>query len=91
MNKTGLIHLLSQETLLSKRDVSRVLDAFSRAVVRSLKKGEKVQWSGFGTFQLAYRAARNGVNPTTKQKILLPEMYVPRFKAGKILKGLVRR
>ena len=91
MNKTELIDALSEETTFSKKDVARVLDSFSRIVVRALKKGDKLQWSGFGTFSLSKRSARKGINPQTKEVIQLPETFVPKFKAGKNLKEAVKR
>jgi DNA-binding protein HU-beta len=91
MNKTELIDALSEETTFNKKDVARVLDSFSRIVVRALKKGDKLQWSGFGTFSLSKRSARKGINPQTKEVIELPEAFVPKFKAGKNLKEAVKR
>lgn len=90
MNKTELINSLSEETTFSKRDVARVLDALTRIVERTLKKGDKLQWSGFGTFAISRRPARIGINPATKERINLPETLVPKFKPGKNLKELVR-
>jgi len=90
MNKRELIDLLSEETMLSKKDVARLLSAFSRNVVRALKKGEKLQLSGFGTFTLSKRPQRKGINPTNKEPITLPETHVPKFKPGKNLKEMVK-
>lgn len=90
MNKTELINSLSEETTFSKKDITRVLDTLTRIVVRALKKGDKLQWSGFGTFTVARRPARKGINPATKERIDLPETHVPKFKAGKNLKELIR-
>ncbi len=90
MNKTELIDALSKETTYSKTDVSRVLDALARIVKRTLKKGDKLQWSGFGTFVISRRPERNGINPKTKERIRLPEALVPKFKAGKQFKEEVR-
>lgn len=90
MNKTQLIQSLSEETMFSKKDVARVLESLTRIIVRSLKKGDKLQWSGFGTFQLAHRPKRRGINPATKERIDLPAVSVPRFKAGKNFKDSVR-
>lgn len=90
MNKTELINSLSEETTFSKKDIARVLDALTRTVVRALKKGDKLQWSGFGTFILAHRPKRKGINPATKERIELPAVSVPRFKAGKNFKDSVR-
>lgn len=90
MNKTELINSLSEETTFSKKDITRVLDALTRIVVRTLKKGNKVQWSGFGSFSISRRPARMGINPATKERIKLPETHVPKFKAGKNLKEMIR-
>lgn len=89
MNKSELIESLSAETGFNKRDLVRVLDAFRDNVVRSLRKGSKVQWSGFGTFSLSRRGPRNGINPQTGARIELPETFVPKFRAGKNLKKQV--
>lgn len=90
MNKTDLINSLSEETTFSKKDVTKVVDSLTRIVSRSLKKGEKVALAGFGTFTVSRRPARAGVNPATKQKINIPATNVPRFKAGKNLREVVR-
>lgn len=90
MNKSELINSLSEETTFSKKDVSRVLDSLTRIIERTLKKGEKVSITGFGSFWLSRRPARKGINPATKQRIDLPAVNVPRFKAGKNLRDVVR-
>lgn len=90
MNKSELINALSEETAFSKKDVSRVLDSFTRIVERTLKRGEKVAMTGFGSFWISKRPARKGINPATKERINLPEVNVPRFKAGKNLRECVR-
>lgn len=90
MNKNELINSLSEETMFSKKDISRVLEAMKRILVRTLKKGHKLQWSGLGTFMTARRPTRPGINPATKERIVLPETVVPKFKAGKNLKEQVR-
>ncbi len=90
MNKSDLINTLSEETTFSKTDVARVLDSLVRVIERSLAKGEKVQWTGFGTFNVSKRAARIGINPSTKERISLPETMVPKFKPAKNLRDQVR-
>ena len=90
MNKTELINSLSEETAFSKKDVARVLDSFTRIVERMLKKGEKVSITGFGAFWISRRPPRKGINPATKERIDLPAVNVPRFKAGKNLREVVR-
>lgn len=90
MNKSELINSLSEETTFSKKDITRVLDSFTRIVERTLKKGEKVSLTGFGSWWISRRPARKGINPATKQRIDLPAVNVPRFKAGKNLREVVR-
>ena len=90
MNKTELVNSLSEETSFSKRDIMRVLDSLVRIMTRELKKGNRLQWSGLGTFSVAKRPARLGINPVTKQRINLPETHVPKFKAGKHLKEIIK-
>ena len=90
MNKSELINELSEETTFSKKDVSRVLDSLTRVIGRTLKKGEKVSITGFGSWWLSRRPARKGINPATKQRIDLPEINVPRFKPGKNLREVVK-
>ena len=90
MNKGELINELSEETTFSKMDVTRVLDSLTRVVSRALKKGEKVSITGFGSFWISCRPARKGINPATKERIDLPEISIPRFKAGKRLREVVR-
>ncbi len=90
MNKTGLINSLSEETTFSKKDVTRLLEALTRIVERTLRRGDKLQWSGFGTFNVSRRPDRIGINPATKERIKLPATVVAKFKPGKKLKELVR-
>lgn len=90
MNKSELINSLSEETTFSKKDITRVLDSFIRIIERTLKKGEKVSLTGFGSWWISLRPGRKGINPATKQRIDLPAVNVPRFKAGKNLREVVR-
>lgn len=90
MTKQQLIETLAQETQLSKRQVENVLVKLTGVVGRTIKKGEKVSITGFGTFDLGKRAARRGVNPQTGADIKIPAMAMPRFRAGKRLKETVR-
>ncbi|MDR0962412.1 MAG: HU family DNA-binding protein [Mediterranea sp.] len=82
MNKSELISAIAAEAGLSKSDSKKALDAFINSVTTSLKKGEKVALVGFGTFSVTERAARTGINPSTKQKITIPAKKVAKFKAG---------
>jgi DNA-binding protein HU-beta len=90
MNKSELINELSEETTFSKMDVARVLDSFVRVISRSLRKGEKVSITGFGSFSISCRSARRGINPSTKQPLDLPQTTIPRFKPGKHLREVVK-
>lgn len=90
MNKSELINELSEATGFSKKDVAHVLDLFFKTVVRTLKKGERVAITSFGSFWLSFRPARMGINPSTKQRIKLPAVSVPRFKPGKNLREGVK-
>ena len=67
-----------------------VIENFIETVTRSIKGGNKVTLTGFGTFKISNRAAREGINPQTKAKIQIPAMSVPKFTAGKALKEAVR-
>ena len=76
---------------LTKKAAETALDAFVTSVEEALKKGEKVQLVGFGTFEVRERAARKGRNPQTKAEIKIPASKAPVFKAGKALKELVNK
>jgi len=90
MNKSELIEALSEETTFSKKDIAKVLTAFTRIVERTLKKGDKVALTGFGTYWISRRPERMGINPATKERIKLPAVNIPRFKPGKHLKESLR-
>jgi DNA-binding protein HU-beta len=90
MNKSELINELSEATGFSKKDVAHVLDLFFKTVVRTLKKGERVAITGFGSFWTSFRPERMGINPATKQRIKLPKVSIPRFKPGKNLREGVK-
>lgn len=90
MNKSELINELSEETTFSKKDVTRVVDSLTRVIGRTLKKGQKVSITGFGSFWISNRPARKGINPATKERIDLPAVSVPRFKPGKNLREVVK-
>jgi nucleoid DNA-binding protein len=90
MNKDALVGAISGKTELSKKDVEMVIDSMIEIVTKTLKSGEKVTLTGFGTFKVSKRAARVGINPQTKAKIQIPAMTVPKFTSGKALKEAVR-
>ena len=89
MNKTELVAAMAEQTNLSKKDVEAALKAFIDVVAEELKKGEKVQLVGFGTFEVSERAAREGRNPQTGETMQIKASKTPKFKAGKALKDLV--
>ena len=91
MNKTELITAAAESAGLTKKDTERVLNAAIDAITAALVKGEKVQISGFGTFETKNREARVGRNPHTKQAIEIPATRVPGFKASKALKDSVAK
>ena len=91
MNKTELIAVVSQAAGMTKKDTERVLNAALDAITAALVNGEKVQLSGFGTFELKDREARVGRNPHTKESVEIPATTVPVFKASKVLKDTVAK
>ncbi len=91
MTKTDLVDVIAGKEKISKTASLAALDALTEAITNALKKGDKVTLIGFGTFDVAKRAAREGVNPQTRQKIKIKASKAPRFKAGKALKDLVNK
>lgn len=89
MNKAELISAIAAESGLSKADSKKALDAFIASVTTALKSGEKVSLVGFGTFAVSERAARTGINPSTKASITIPAKKVAKFKAGAELAGAI--
>jgi len=89
VNKNDLVATIAEKAELSKKDSEKALKAFEEAVTEELKKGGKVQLVGFGTFDVAERAAREGRNPQTGAAMPIPASRAPRFKVGKTLKDAV--
>ena len=89
MNKTELVAAMAEQTNLSKKDAEAALKAFIDVVSEELKKGEKVQLVGFGTFEVSGRAAREGRNPQTGETMEIKASKTPKFKAGKALKDMM--
>jgi DNA-binding protein HU-beta len=91
MTKQDLVNAAASAAGVTKKDAAGVLDAAIDSITKSLRKGENVTITGFGTFRVSRRAARTGVNPRNPgQKIKIPAMKLPAFKAGKSLKDAVR-
>ncbi|MGF7207004.1 DNA-binding protein HU-beta [Skermanella aerolata] len=86
MNKNDLVALVADAAGLSKIDATKAVDAVFDGIIQSLKKGEEVRLVGFGTFDVSDRAASEGRNPRTGEKINIPASKQPKFKAGKTLK-----
>ncbi len=86
MNKTELVAAIADEAAISKKDAEKALKAFTDVVAAELKKGNKVQLVGFGTFEVAERAAREGRNPQTGKTMKIAASKAPKFKAGKAFK-----
>jgi DNA-binding protein HU-beta len=89
MNKTELIAAIAEQAEISKKDSEKALKAFVDVVTEELKKGEKVQLVGFGTFEVSERAAREGRNPQTGKTMKIDACKAPKFKAGKALKDAI--
>ena len=91
MNKTELITAIAESADISKKDSEKALKAFVDVVTEELKKGEKVQLVGFGTFEVSERAAREGRNPQTGKTMKIEACKAPKFKAGKALKDAINK
>ena len=89
MNKTELVAAIADRAELSKKDSEKALKAFVDVVTEELKKDNKVQLVGFGTFETSQRAAREGRNPQTGKTMKIDACKAPKFKAGKALKDAV--
>ncbi|MDL2208582.1 HU family DNA-binding protein [Parabacteroides sp. OttesenSCG-928-O15] len=90
MNKTEFINAVSEKAGLSKVDAKKAVEAFVETVSNELKAGGKVALLGFGSFSVAEKAARKGVNPKTKQPINIPARKTVKFKAGSELSDIVK-
>ena len=91
MNKTELIAAVATKAGLTKKDAERVVNATLETITESLVKGDKVNISGFGIFEVKNREARVGRNPRTKETIQIPAAKLPAFKASKTLKDAVSK
>ena len=91
MNKAELVAAMADKAGLSKKDTEKALKAFTDVVAAQLKKGNKIALVGFGTFEVAKRAARTGLNPQSGKEIKIPASKAPKFRAGKALKDVVNK
>jgi DNA-binding protein HU-beta len=90
MTKAELVQRIAKDAKISKQAAETALDSFMTSVRDALRKGKRVSLVGFGTFAVGRRAARNGRNPQTGETIKIKATRVPKFKAGKVLKDVVR-
>ena len=90
MNKAKLVETMAKVTKLPKSTCKECLEAFVTSVGNSLKTGKSVVLTGFGTFSVMKRKTRKGINPVTKKAMTIPAKKVPKFKAGKALKAMVK-
>ncbi len=91
MTKDELVDVVAAKTDFSKKDTEATINAVLETITKTLVEGGKIAFTGFGTFSVNRREARTGVNPQhPEQKIQIPAMNVPKFKAGKSLKDAVR-
>ena len=91
MNKNDLVAEVAETAGLTKADATKAVDSVLDVITGSLKKGDEVRLVGFGTFSVAKRAASEGRNPRTGEKIKIPASKRPKFSAGKALKDAVNR
>ncbi len=89
-NKNDLVTAVASATGLSKSDAAKAVDGVFQAITAALKGGDEVRLVGFGTFAVASRAASEGRNPRTGDKIKIPASKQPKFKAGKGLKDAIQ-
>lgn len=86
MNKNELVRAIANDAGITIKDANIALDSVVAAITEGLKKGEKIQISGFGTFEIKAKPAREGINPKTGAKIKIAASKVPTFKFGKAYK-----
>lgn len=89
MTKADLIEEVAAVSRLSKKDSELVVNTFFQTIIESLRRSEKIELRGFGSFKLRHRRARQGRNPKTGEKVHVPAKVVPYFKPGKDLRELV--
>lgn len=90
MNKKDLIKAVADASALTNKDAEKAINAVTAAITDALKKGEKVQLVGFGTFEVRERAAKQGRNPRTGEAMKIPASKLPAFRAGQALKDAVK-
>lgn len=91
MKKTDLIAAVAEQSGLSKKDAEKAINATIDTIIKAVADGDKIQLTGFGTFEQRQRNARTGVDPRTGNSIEIPASKVPAFKAGKGFKDIVNK
>ena len=91
MKKTELVAAIAEQSGLSKKDAEKALTATIDTIIKAVAEGDKIQLTGFGTFEQRQRNARTGVDPRTGNSIEIPASKVPAFKAGKGFKEIVNK
>ena len=91
MTKKELVDEVAKKAELSRKEAAAAVGATLDSITGALKKGQKVQIVGFGTFEVRKRKARTGINPQTNEKIRIPASKAPAFRAGKALKAAIAR
>ena len=86
MNRQELVRKTTEKTEISQALVDKALGGILDTIVEAIGNGDSVQLTGFGTFKVGVRAAREGINPRTQEKIQIPATKTPKFRAGKLLK-----
>lgn len=90
VSKADLVDLVADNTSMKKKDVKTVIDSTIEEISKRLQDGAKVQLTGFGTFEVRERQARDGVKPGTTERIKIPASKYPAFKPGKALKESIK-
>ena len=91
MKKNDLIAAVAEQSGLSKKDAEKAINATIDTIIKAVADGDKIQLTGFGTFEQRQRNARTGVDPRTGNSIEIPASKVPAFKAGKGFKDIVNQ
>lgn len=89
MTKSDLAEKLAERVDLNKQQAEEVINIFTNSIIEALARGEKVEIRGFGSFRVRYRAAKEGRNPKTGEKVQVPTKKVPFFKTGKEFREMV--
>ena len=89
MSRSELIAAMAEEAEIDRKDAENALNAFINVVTQELAKGNKVQIKKFGTFEISERAERTGINPHTREEMIIPASKSPKFKPSKALKDVV--